>query len=237
MKPAYRVAMAAIAAILASCSKAPPTPASNQTITFSVLSAEDQQSMARVWQPLFDDMSKATGLTIKPFYAANYASLVEAMRFNQTQVGWFAALSALEATRRANGEVISRVLTNGPNGAYQSVLIARKDSGITLDDRLARRGADRDPACLDAHERQFRQSRNVHETRRPGEPHRHHRHERLSAGDGARVGIGREHRDGFRGIRWPRIFERRGLHGRSGGGPAPQGCSREGSARCQRGAI
>ena len=133
MKPANRVAMAAIATILASCSKAPPTPASNQTITFSVLSAEDQQSMARVWQPLFDDMSKATGLTIKPFYAANYASLVEAMRFNQTQVGWFAALSALEATRRANGEVISRVLTNGPNGAYQSVLIARKDSGITLD--------------------------------------------------------------------------------------------------------
>ncbi len=123
-------------ALLAGCSKPAPV-AADKTITFSILSAEDQQSMAKVWQPLLDDMSKATGLTIKAYYANNYASLVEAMRFNQSQVGWFAALSALEATRRANGEVMTRVLTNGPNGSYQSVLIAKKDSGITLDKVLA----------------------------------------------------------------------------------------------------
>jgi phosphonate transport system substrate-binding protein len=121
---------------LGACSKPAAPPPASQTVTFSILSAEDQQSMAKVWTPLLDDMSKATGLTIKPYYAANYASLVEAMRFNQSQVGWFAALSALEATRRANAEVISRVLTNGPNGSYQSVLITKRDSGITLDDVL-----------------------------------------------------------------------------------------------------
>jgi phosphonate transport system substrate-binding protein len=130
------LALAATALVASACSKPAPEPKAGQPITFSILSAEDQQSMAKVWQPLLDDMSKATGLTIKPYYATNYASLVEAMRFNQSQVGWFAALSALEATRRANGEVITRVLTNGPNGAYQSVLITKKDSGITLDDVL-----------------------------------------------------------------------------------------------------
>jgi phosphonate transport system substrate-binding protein len=129
------VAAMACAALMAGCSK-PAPPSASQTVTFSVLSAEDQQSMAKVWQPLLDDMAKATGLTIKPYYAANYASLVEAMRFNQSQVGWFAALSALEATRRSNAEVTARVLTDGPNGSYQSVLITKKDSGITLDSVL-----------------------------------------------------------------------------------------------------
>lgn len=139
MKPASRLMSAAFALsalVLSSCSKPAPAPTAGRTISFSVLSAEDQQSMSKVWQPLFDDMQKATGLTIKPFYANNYASLVEAMRFNQTQVGWFSALSALEATRRADAEVIGRILTNGSQGTYQSVLVTRKGSGITLDDVL-----------------------------------------------------------------------------------------------------
>jgi phosphonate transport system substrate-binding protein len=134
--PAALAALALVgAALLAGCSK--PAPAAvDKTITFSILSAEDQQSMGKVWQPLIDDMSKATGLTIKPFYASNYTALVEAMRFKQTQVGWFSALPALEAVNRADGEVIGRILTNGSSGSYQSVLIARKGSGITLNDVL-----------------------------------------------------------------------------------------------------
>ena len=126
----------AAAALLAGCSKPAPPPVAGNEITFSVLSAEDQASMAKWWQPLFDDMSKATGLTIKPFYASNYTSLVEAMRFKQTQVGWFSALPALEAVNRADGQVIGRILTSGSDGAYRSVLITKKGSGITLDDVL-----------------------------------------------------------------------------------------------------
>ncbi|MDB5461094.1 MAG: phosphonate transporter, periplasmic phosphonate-binding protein [Caulobacteraceae bacterium] len=142
MKPTRRApALGALAAaalagavLMAGCSKPAPQSAANQPIVFSILSAEDQQSMSKVWQPLLDDMAKATGLTIKPFYATNYTSLVEAMRFKQTQVGWFSALPALEAVDRANGEVIGRILTNGSAGSYQSVLITRKGSGLTLDD-------------------------------------------------------------------------------------------------------
>jgi phosphonate transport system substrate-binding protein len=130
------VGLAPMSLFLASCSKPAPPPPSSTTISFSVLSAEDAQSMAKSWQPLFDDMQKATGLTIKPYYATNYASLVEAMRFNQTQAGWFSALPALEATRRANAEVLGRILTSGASGSYQSLLITRKGSNITLDDVL-----------------------------------------------------------------------------------------------------
>ena len=139
MRASPRLVVLAVAALaLAACSKpvSEPAPKASQTVNFSVLSAEDQQSMAKVWQPLFDDMQKATGLTIKAYYANSYASLIEAMRFNQTQAGWFSALPALKAVERADAEVVGRILTNGSEGSYRSVLIVKKDSKITLDDVL-----------------------------------------------------------------------------------------------------
>ncbi|WP_334160586.1 phosphate/phosphite/phosphonate ABC transporter substrate-binding protein [Phenylobacterium sp.] len=124
---------------LAACGGEP----SNQTgqtpkeLTFSILSAENQQSMGPLWQPLLDDMSKQIGVPVKPYFATNYTSLIEAMRFNQVQVGWFSALPALEATRRADAQVLGRVVDAGGEDSYRSVLIVRKGSGITLDKVLA----------------------------------------------------------------------------------------------------
>jgi phosphonate transport system substrate-binding protein len=53
------------------------------------------------------------------------------------QVGWFSALPALDAVERANGEVLGRVIDAGGEATYKSVIIVRKDSGITLDKLLA----------------------------------------------------------------------------------------------------
>ncbi|WP_395673707.1 phosphate/phosphite/phosphonate ABC transporter substrate-binding protein [Phenylobacterium sp.] len=106
-------------------------------LTFSILSAENQQSMAPLWEPLLADMSKQIGIPVKPYFATNYTSLIEAMRFNQVQVGWFSAMPALEATRRANAQVLGRVVDAGGADSYVSVLIARKGSGVTLDKVLA----------------------------------------------------------------------------------------------------
>ena len=126
------LAAAIAAGLLSGCAKPKPDP----TISFSILSAEDQASMSKVWQPLLDDMAKQTGLPIKAYYASNYTGLIEAMRFNQTQVGWFSALPALEAVNRANAEVLGRVINKGGEDVYESVLITSKASGITLDDVL-----------------------------------------------------------------------------------------------------
>ena len=132
-------AFAAVAALaLGACGGEPEQKAAGapKEITFSILSAESQQSMAPLWQPLLDDMSEYTGVKVKPYFATNYTSLIEAMRFNQVQVGWFSALPALEATRRAEGQVLGRVVDSGGIASYESVLIVRKGSGITLDDVL-----------------------------------------------------------------------------------------------------
>ena len=132
MKLAGAVILAA-AALLYGCAKRAP----DQVLKFSIVPAEDQASMSRVWQPLLDDLQKQTGLKVQASFASNYMGMIEAMRFNQVQVGWFSALPALEAVNRANAEVLGRVVDKGGDaGVYESVLITRKDKAITLDDVL-----------------------------------------------------------------------------------------------------
>lgn len=106
-------------------------------ITFSILSAEGQASSGPLWQPLLDDMAKATGVRVRPYFGSNYTVLVEAMRGDQTQVAWFSAKPAMEAIDRARGEVIARIVDPEGADSYRSTLIVKKGSGITLDDVLA----------------------------------------------------------------------------------------------------
>ena len=124
------LALAAVA-LLAGCAKKAET---DQVLKFSIVPAEDQASMSRVWQPLLDDLQKQTGLKVQASFASNYMGMIEAMRFNQVQVGWFSALPALEAVNRANAEVLGRIVDKtGAGDVYESVLITRRGSGITLD--------------------------------------------------------------------------------------------------------
>lgn len=134
------LALSAAALALSACGKpadkadagAPPSE-----LTFSILSAENQTSMEPLWAPLLADMSDQIGVKVKPYFATNYTSLVEAMRFKQVQMGWFSASPALQAVNRADAEVLGRVVDAGGDATYKSVLIVRKGSGITLDKVLA----------------------------------------------------------------------------------------------------
>ncbi len=121
---------------LAACSKSAPTVTPPKTLTFSIVSTEATQTQMQEWGPFLKDMEAATGLTVKPFFGSNYSALVEAMRFKQTDVGWFTNQSGLEAVRRAGGEVFAR--TTHPNGhdGYQGVIVVKKGSGLTLDKLL-----------------------------------------------------------------------------------------------------
>ena len=130
-----RLALALTAALtLAGCSpKEAARPAAPAVVNFSIMSTEGRQTQMDDWGPFLADMEKSIGIPVKPFFGTNYTSLIEAMRFKQTDVGWFTNQSGLEAVRRANGEVFARtVKPNGPDG-YQAVIVVKKGSGITLD--------------------------------------------------------------------------------------------------------
>lgn len=132
------IAAAAAMLGLASCGGGETKSAAAPTeLTFSILSAEGQASAGPLWQPLLDDMSRAVGVPVKPYFGSNYTVLVEAMRGNQTQVAWFSAKPAVEAIDRADAEVIARTVNKEGLDSYRSTLIVRAGSGITLDQVLA----------------------------------------------------------------------------------------------------
>lgn len=128
------IAAATLAFGLASCSK---PEAASDTVTFSILSAEDQAAFGPLWKPLLDDLGKAIGKKVEARFSSSYALLVEAMANNQTQIGWFSAQPALDATLRANAEVFARTVDLEGKDTYTSVVIVKKGSGVTLDKILS----------------------------------------------------------------------------------------------------
>ena len=111
--------------------------ASAQEINFGIISTEATQNLKADWQPLLDDMAKQTGLTIKAFFAPDYAGIIEGMRFNKVQVAWLGNKSAMEAVDRANGEVFAQMVNADGTQGYYSHLIVHKDSPLaSLDDVL-----------------------------------------------------------------------------------------------------
>lgn len=129
----------ATAATLAACN--PQKPAERKDIVFSILSAESQTSAEADWAPFLADMSKALGRPVTAFYGSNYTALIEAMRFKQTDLGWFTNQSGLEAVRRGNAQVFARSSNPvGPDG-YEAVIIVKAGSGLTLDRILKCDGA------------------------------------------------------------------------------------------------
>jgi phosphonate transport system substrate-binding protein len=108
-----------------------------ETINFGIISTESQQNLKTSWQPLLDDMKEKTGLDVKPFFASDYAGIIEGMRFNKVQMAWYGNKSAMEAVDRAEGEVfVQSVAATGEPG-YWSVVIVPKDSPLqNIDDVL-----------------------------------------------------------------------------------------------------
>ena len=122
-------------AIVASATLA--TPALAETINFGIIATESTTNLKKVWVPFIDAMSKKTGLTIKPFFATDYAGVIEGMRFNKVQLAWFGNKSAMEAVDRSNGEVFAQTVDVSGNPGYWGHILVNVDSPYKkLDDIL-----------------------------------------------------------------------------------------------------
>jgi phosphonate transport system substrate-binding protein len=102
--------------------------ASAQEVSFGIISTDSASVQRERWEPLFRDMEARTGLSVKSFYAPDYAGVVEAMRFNKVQVAWYGNKAAIDAVDRSNGEVFAQVLKSDGTLGYHSLLITQKDS-------------------------------------------------------------------------------------------------------------
>ncbi|QNK74454.1 phosphonate ABC transporter substrate-binding protein [Variovorax sp. PAMC28562] len=111
-----------------------------QDINFGFISTEASANLKQDWQPLIDDMSRQTGLKVTAFFASDYAGIIEGMRFNKVQIGWFGNKSAMEAVDRASGEVFAQMVNADGTQGYYSHLIVNRDSPINNVDDMLKNG-------------------------------------------------------------------------------------------------
>lgn len=115
-------------------------PAIAKEISFGIIATDSASAQRERWEPFFKDMEKATGLTVKSFYAPDYAGVIEAMRFNKVQVAWYGNKAAMEAVDRANGEVFAQVGYADGTWGYHALLITHKDSPYKSVDDVVKNG-------------------------------------------------------------------------------------------------
>jgi phosphonate transport system substrate-binding protein len=113
-----------------------------KTLNFGLISTESSQNLRTRWEPFLADMSEDLGMEVKPFFASDYAGIIQAMRFDKVDVAWLGNKSAMEAIDRAGGEIFAQEVDFSGNPGYWSVLIAHKDNDQinSVDDVLNRAG-------------------------------------------------------------------------------------------------
>lgn len=106
-------------------------------LNVGIISTESSSVLSDNWKPFLEDLAKSTGVEVKPFFAADYAGIIEGMRFDKVHVAWFGNKSAMEAVDRAGGEIFAQTIKKDGTEGYYSLLIAAAGSDINnLDDVL-----------------------------------------------------------------------------------------------------
>ena len=90
-----------------------------QEINFGLISTESSQNLKQNWLPLFADLQRQTGIKANPFFASDYAGIIEGMRFKKVQEAWLGNKAAMEAVDRSGAEVFAQqVSATGTLGYY-----------------------------------------------------------------------------------------------------------------------
>lgn len=99
-----------------------------KTLNFGIISTESSQNLKTIWVPFLEDMSKQLGMEVKPFFASDYAGIIQGMRFDKVDIGWFGNKSAMEAVDRAGGEIFAQTVDVNGEPGYWSLLLANKNN-------------------------------------------------------------------------------------------------------------
>ena len=91
--------------------------------------AEDAQQVMQNAQPIVDILQKQLGMEIRPFVAADYTGVVEALRVNKLDVAFLTPASYVLAKNEANVKVVLKSERKGI-ASYYAAIITRADSGI-----------------------------------------------------------------------------------------------------------
>lgn len=111
-------------------SGADPESGERRTLNFGIIATESSSNLESNWRPFIAAMEEWTGYNVEPFYASDYAGMIQAMRYGSIQVAWFSNFSGLQAVRLGGGQVFAKATYPDGSEGYNSVLIVPVDSPI-----------------------------------------------------------------------------------------------------------
>src|SRR5215831_15395291 len=92
--------------IVAAALTAPVAAEMPKEITFGIISTDSSAALRERWQPVLDDMAKRVGVKVTPFFATDYAGVIEAMRFKKVDLACvlrLVSMSYCHSTRPLRG--------------------------------------------------------------------------------------------------------------------------------------
>lgn len=129
-------------------------PASAQSVlTVGLIPSEDSRAMIANSQAMMDMLSKALGMPVRPFVAADYNGVIEALRAKRLDIAYLGPFSYVLGATVADIEAFAVAETKRAGRTfYHSKIITHKDSGIkTVRDLKGRNFAFVDPSSTSGH--------------------------------------------------------------------------------------
>lgn len=118
-----------------------------------LIPSEDAQAMIRASQEVMEQLATKTGMKVKPFVANDYNGVIEALRSGKLDIAYLGPFSYVLANKVAGAQAFAVAVTKKTGrSAYQSMVIARKDKGLTTVEQLkGRTFAFVDPSSTSGH--------------------------------------------------------------------------------------
>jgi phosphonate transport system substrate-binding protein len=121
-------------------------------LNMGLVPGEDPRVMVSDNQALLGQLEKSLQMQVKPFVATDYNGVIEALRSKKLDVALLGPFSYALATTIADVEAFALMETQKQGATYRSVIVARKDHGITgLKDLGGRTFAFVDPSSTSGH--------------------------------------------------------------------------------------
>jgi len=130
-----------------------PSARSADVLTVGLIPSEDSRAMIANSQAMMDMLSKALGMPVKPFVAADYNGVIEALRSKRLDVAYLGPFSYVLGASVADIEAFAVAETKKAGRTYyHSLIVANKDSGIkTVADLKGKTFAFVDPSSTSGH--------------------------------------------------------------------------------------
>lgn len=127
--------------------------AADGVLTVGLIPSEDSRAMIANSQAMMDMLSKALGMPVKPFVAADYNGVIEALRSKRLDVAYLGPFSYVLGATVADIEAFAVAETKKAGRTYyHSLIVAHKDSGIkSVSDLKGKNFAFVDPSSTSGH--------------------------------------------------------------------------------------